>query len=64
MLWLLLTDAVTDCVIELLCCKCSESTVKFSDVIGCDEAKSEVQQIVDFIKAPQRYTDLGASTPR
>jgi ATP-dependent Zn protease len=38
--------------------------VRFSDVIGCDEAKTEVQKIVDFIKSPQKYTDLGAPVSR
>jgi ATP-dependent Zn protease len=33
-------------------------------VIGCDAAKSEVQQIVDFIKSPQKHTDLGAPVSR
>jgi cell division protease FtsH len=42
----------------------AEAKVTFSDVIGCDEAKGEVQQIVDFIKQPQKYTDLGATVPR
>jgi ATP-dependent Zn protease len=43
---------------------CTGDKVKFSDVVGCDEAKSEVQQIVGFIKSPQKYTDLGATIPR
>jgi cell division protease FtsH len=42
----------------------TEGKVTFSDVIGCDEAKGEVQQIVDFIKQPQKYTDIGATVPR
>jgi AAA+ superfamily predicted ATPase len=53
----------------VMCTHCSSYTltdrkVRFSDVIGCDEAKFEVQQIVDSIKSPQKYTELGASIPR
>lgn len=35
----------------------------FEDVRGCDEAKSEMRNIVDFLKNPKKYTDLGAKLP-
>ncbi len=38
--------------------------VKFDDVAGCDEAKYELQEVVDFLKNPQRYELLGAKIPK
>ena len=42
------------------------STVKvtFKDVAGLAEAKQEVQEIVEFLKEPQKYTDLGGKIPK
>ena len=37
---------------------------KFDDVAGAQEAKEEVQEIVDFLKFPQRYVELGAKIPK
>ncbi|HLB07095.1 MAG TPA: ATP-dependent metallopeptidase FtsH/Yme1/Tma family protein, partial [Alphaproteobacteria bacterium] len=37
--------------------------VKFADVAGQDQAKREVQEIVDFLQDPERYTRLGADVP-
>lgn len=36
----------------------------FEDVAGLEGAKEEVQEIVDFLKKPKKYTDLGAKIPR
>ena len=36
----------------------------FDDVQGCDEAKGELQEIVDFLKNPGKYVKLGARMPR
>ncbi len=41
-----------------------ESKVTFSDVAGVDEAKDELTEIVDFLKRPERYTDIGARIPK
>jgi len=41
-----------------------ESKVTFADVAGVDEAKDELPEIVDFLKKPERYTDIGARIPK
>ena len=38
--------------------------VTFKDVAGLEEAKEEIAEIVDFLKAPQKYTKLGGKIPR
>ncbi len=38
--------------------------VKFGDVAGVEEAKEEVKEIVDFLKYPERYINLGAKIPK
>lgn len=39
-------------------------TTTFNDVAGLDGAKMEVMEIVDFLKNPKKYTDLGAKIPK
>tara|TARA_Y100000389_G_scaffold5404_1_gene5176 strand:- start:7929 stop:9818 length:1890 start_codon:yes stop_codon:yes gene_type:complete len=39
-------------------------TTKFSDVAGCDEAKYELEEIVDFLKNPLYYAEAGAKVPK
>lgn len=41
-----------------------ETGVTFEDVAGCDEAKYELQEVVDFLQNPARYTALGAKIPK
>lgn len=36
----------------------------FNDVAGCDEAKFELQEVVDFLKDPTKYSDAGAKIPK
>ena len=38
--------------------------VMFKDVAGCDEAKKEIMEFVDFLKMPEKYEKLGAKIPR
>ena len=41
-----------------------KSRVTFADAAGVDEAKDELNEIVDFLKTPERYTDIGARIPK
>jgi ATP-dependent metalloprotease FtsH len=40
------------------------TNVSFKDVAGLQEAKEEIQEIVEFLKSPKKYTDLGAKIPK
>ena len=44
--------------------KNDQTKVTFKDVAGLAEAKTEVAEIVDFLKSPQRYTNLGGKIPK
>lgn len=44
--------------------KGTETGVKFADVAGQDEAKESLQEIVSFLKNPDKYTEIGARCPR
>ncbi|KAL2434031.1 Mitochondrial inner membrane i-AAA protease supercomplex subunit YME1 [Exophiala dermatitidis] len=39
-------------------------TVRFSDVHGCDEAKEELQELVEFLKNPEKFNKLGGKLPK
>ncbi|MBP9669786.1 ATP-dependent zinc metalloprotease FtsH [Candidatus Woesebacteria bacterium] len=41
-----------------------KQNVKFADVAGVDEAKVELEEVVDFLKNPDKYAKVGARTPR
>jgi len=38
--------------------------VRLSDVLGCDEAKGELEQVLDFVAHPDKFTALGATIPK
>jgi len=42
----------------------SDITVKFKDVAGCEEAKQEIMEFVNFLRNPEKYTELGAKIPK
>jgi AFG3 family protein len=44
--------------------KNAKDKVTFADVAGCDEAKQEIMEFVDFLKRPEKYKDLGAKIPK
>lgn len=44
--------------------KGSAIKITFKDVAGLAEAKQEVEEIVEFLKQPQKYTDLGGKIPK
>lgn len=39
-------------------------TTTFADVAGCDEEKEELSELVEFLKAPEKFTELGARIPK
>ncbi len=42
----------------------ANNSTTFADVAGCDEAKEEVKELVDFLKDPQKFQKLGGRIPR
>lgn len=42
----------------------ADTRITFADVAGIDEAENELVEIVDFLKAPEKYTRLGGSAPK
>ncbi len=42
----------------------AQNIVTFADVAGCDEAKEEVQEIVDFLRDPSKFQKLGGRIPK
>jgi len=41
-----------------------DTGVTFNDVAGCDEAKEELKEVIDFLKTPQKYLELGGKIPK
>ena len=40
------------------------TNTNFADVAGCDSAKIELEEVVDFLKNPDTYSEMGAKIPR
>lgn len=38
--------------------------VRFKDVAGCEEEKEEVKEIIDYLRSPKKFTDMGAHIPK
>lgn len=41
-----------------------EINVTFNDVMGCDEAKKELLEVVEFLKSPEKFSKLGGKLPK
>ncbi|KAL2265299.1 hypothetical protein VTJ83DRAFT_6399 [Remersonia thermophila] len=44
--------------------KAESQKARFSDVHGCDEAKEELQELVDFLRNPEKFSNLGGKLPK
>jgi cell division protease FtsH len=42
----------------------NKNVITFNDVAGCDEEKVELREVIDFLKNPKRYLDMGAKIPK
>lgn len=42
----------------------SNVKVRFKDVVGCEEEKEEVKEIIDYLRSPKKFTDMGAHIPK
>lgn len=42
----------------------SNVKVRFKDVAGCEEEKEEVKEIIDYLRSPKKFTDMGAHIPK
>jgi cell division protease FtsH len=42
----------------------SAGSIKWDEIAGADEAKAELQEVVDFLRDPQRFKELGAKVPK
>ena len=50
--------------VEDINAKAENQTARFSDVHGCDEAKEELQEVVDFLRNPEKFNNLGGKLPK
>lgn len=58
-------DSSESCVkIQTLKHQFKKNKINYRDVAGCEEAKIEIMEFVNFLKNPQQYIDLGAKIPK
>ena len=50
--------------VEDINAKAEKQTARFTDVHGCDEAKEELQELVDFLQNPEKFNNLGGKMPK
>ena len=62
--WLLYSTMGKNQTREASSAKGEKSKVTFADVAGMDEEKQELEEIVDFLKKPEKYTKIGARIPK
>ncbi|KAK3898616.1 P-loop containing nucleoside triphosphate hydrolase protein [Staphylotrichum tortipilum] len=50
--------------VEDINAKAESQTARFTDVHGCDDAKEELQELVDFLRNPEKFNNLGGKLPK